>query len=619
MRRMQRQAVERAVITRQRILTVADGCHKQHTAAFHVRYARVVAMANEYDANLSKFPDLLLRDKSMWSPGRRSILRCQLLIAMALVLRCTTQLIADGEQSDIEISDTMVAMSDGTELATTVYRPKNAGPSPVIVARTPYNKDGLKGEGQRFSRNGYVFVAQDLRGRFQSKGHHAIIFHNDGWNQRHDGHDTIEWIAKQPWCNGKIGSTGGSALGITQNMAAPGAPSTLMAQHVLVAFSDMYRQSAYQGGAFRTGLLENWLKGTGMTDVNLATFVAHPRYDEFWQELNPEAQAARVNAPAVFFGGWYDIFLQGTINSFTTIQTSGGPAAKGRCKLVIAPIGHGSMNELEYPANSKRLPRFADSLAWFDAMLKDKDNGIVEDKPVYYYVMGDPTDEKAPGNFWRTVDTWPPAVTETPYYLHSTGALETKTQPFGGGRSFKYDPAKPVPTVGGAELGINIGPRDQTSIESRDDVLLFTSEVLEAPIEVTGRIKAKLFVSSDCPDTDFTVKLTDVYPDGRSMLVTDGIIRARFRESFETEKFLEPDEVVEVSVDLWSTSLVFNRGHRIRVAVSSSNAPRFDPNPNTGHAFRADKEKRIAKNTLYFSDKYPTQIVLPIYHETTGN
>ena len=518
---------------------------------------------------------------------------------------------------EFEASDSMVAMSDGIELATTVYRPKGEGAFPVIVARTPYNKDGLKGEAQRFCKRGYAFVAQDLRGRFKSKGHHAIIFHNDGWNTPHDGRDTLEWIVRQTWCNGKIGSTGGSALGITQNMAAPGAPRELAAQHVVVAFSDMYRQGAYQGGAFRTGLLENWLKATGMTDVNLEAFVAHPRYDDFWKELNAETQAERVNAPGVFFGGWYDIFLQGTINSFMTIQSRGGPMARGRCRLVIAPIGHGSMTELTYPASSARLPRCADNLAWFDAMLKGKANGVVAEKPVHYYVMGDPTDEKAPGNVWRAAEIWPPAAADTAYYLRPSGHLSTTRPTESDSRSYKYDPAQPVPTIGGAELGANIGPRDQRSVESRSDVLLFTSELLEAPLEVTGRITARLYVSSDCPDTDFTVKLTDVYPDGRSMLVTDGILRARFRESLENEKSLEPDEIVEIPVDLWSTSLVFNKGHRLRVAVSSSNSPRFDPNPNTGHPFRADQEQRVATNTIYFSEKYPSQIVLPVHREST--
>lgn len=547
--------------------------------------------------------------------------RPNLLRPAAMSLVCLFALVcrASGQEPEYDISEVIVKMTDGTELATTIYRPRNGGPFPTIVARTPYNKDGQKSEALKFCRNGYAYVAQDLRGRFQSKGHHAVIFRNDSWNLPHDGQDALAWIAQQPWCNGKIGSTGGSALGITQNLTAPGAPPALQAMHVFVAYSDMYQQTAYQGGAFRSGLLENWLKSTGMTDINLKTFVSHPRYDEFWAELNAETQAERVNAPAVFWGGWYDIFLQGTINSFTSIQSRGGPLAKGRCRLVIAPIGHGNMPELKYPANANALPKCANNVAWFDAMLKGKDNGVLAEKPVHYYVMGDPTVDGAAGNFWRSADNWPPQSTPTSWYLHSDGELSTTKSVTSSHRSYKYDPARPVPTIGGAELGADIGPRDQRSLESRDDVLVFTSDILDAPLEVTGRIGARLFVSSDCPDTDFTVKLTDVYPDGRSMLVTDGILRARFRSSFEKEQRLAPGQIVEIPVDLWSTSLVFNKGHRIRVAVSSSNAPRFDPNPNTGHEFRVDQEQRVATNTIHFSTEHPSQIVLPIYRETESS
>lgn len=516
-----------------------------------------------------------------------------------------------GKQQNQEV---MVAMTDGTELATTVYLPEGRPPFPVIVSRTPYNKDGLKGEAAKFCKNGYAFVAQDFRGRFKSKGHHAIIFHNEGWTKPRDGQDTLKWIATQPWCNGKIGSTGGSALGITQNMTAPVAPDALQAQFVVVALSDMYRQGAYQGGAFRTGLLENWLKATGMADVNLKTFVGHPKYDDFWAEMNPESQAERVRAPGVFLGGWYDIFLQGTINSFLTIHEHGGKGARGRCRLVIGPFGHGNMTELKYPPNSGKGPACRNDVDWFDYVLKGKTNGVANEKPVHYYVMGDPTDKTAPGNYWRSADRWPPAATDTSFYLHPDGKLLADAKPAAeGSKSYKYDLAKPVPTLGGAELGADIGPKDQRKVENRDDVLLFTTDVLAEPIEVSGRIIAPLFISSDCPDTDFTVKLTDVYPDGRSMIVTDGILRTRFRESFQEEKFLEAGKVHEISVDLWSTSLIFNKGHKIRVAVSSSNSPRFDPNPNTGHAFRADKETRVATNTIYFSDKYPSRIVLPIH------
>jgi predicted acyl esterase len=508
----------------------------------------------------------------------------------------------------------MVAMRDGVRLATDVYLPGDGkGKYPVIVTRTPYDKNGAKGFAAPAVGRGYVFVAQDLRGRFKSQGHHWIIFANDGWGDHQDGRDTLEWIAKQPWCNGKIASWGGSALGIVQNMAAPVAPDELKAQFVQVAFSNYYSQGAYQGGAFRAQLLERWLQVTGMVEKNLATFIAHPQYDDFWKNLNSELQAGKVRAPAVYHGGWYDIFCQGTINSFMAVHYKGGEGARGKCRLIIGPFGHGSFNQLKYPANAAQGPACGDPFAWFDHVLLGKENSAAKEKAVHYYVMGDPTDPKAPGNYWRHVDDWPPPAQATPFYFHPDGALVRDRPPAGNdNKTYIYDPKNPVPSIGGQELFAPIGPMDQRKIESRPDVLLFTSAELKEPIEVTGRIGARLFVSSDCPDTDFTVKLCDVYPDGRSMLVTDGILRARYHKSFDKESFLEPGNVYELNVDLWSSSLVFNKGHRIRVAVSSSNSPRFEANPNTGMPFRADKETRLAKNTVRLSLKYPSRIVLPV-------
>jgi predicted acyl esterase len=518
----------------------------------------------------------------------------------------------------IRATESMVPMSDGTRLATDVYLPGDGkGRYPVVLLRGPYGKAGASSFALEAVQRGYAVVSQDIRGRGKSEGRDWIIFVNDGWGKVHDGHDTIAWVAKQPWCNGKIGSHGGSALGITQNMTAPGAPGQLRAQFVQVAASDMYSHADYQGGAFRTGLVETWLKVTNMSAVNLKSFVAHPRYDNFWAQMNMEAQCGRVTAPGVFFGGWYDIFCQGTLDSFVSIHNRGGPGARGRCRLVIGPFAHGDFDGLKYPASARRLPKSADALAWFDYTLRGKDNEAATEKPVHYYVMGDPTDKDAPGNVWRSADNWPPPARETTYYFHPVGKLVANHRPTGDARkSYKYDPKDPVPTVGGQNLFQSKGPMDQRKLETRPDVLIFSTDTLTRPIEVTGRIRANLYVSSDCPDTDFTVKLTDVYSDGRSMLVTDGIRRARFRRSFEHEDFLGPGEVYELEVDLWSTSLVFNKGHRIRVAVSSSNAPRFDPNPNTGHAFRADKGTHVATNTLHLSQRYPSHILLPIH---TGN
>ena len=538
--------------------------------------------------------------------SRRVVLAAATLLLMASVL-----VAAEAAKRTLQ----MVPMRDGTRLATDVYLPGTAkGPSPAILIRTPYGKNGFERQAVPTCRRGYALVVQDMRGRFDSEGNDALVFHNDGWGERRDGHDTIDWIAKQTWCDGSVATYGASAMGITQNMLAPGAPEALKAQYVVVAFSNMYMQSAYQGGVFRKALVEGWLEGNKFDRQNLQTVIAHPKYDRLWAELNPEAEAHRVNAPGVFRGGWYDIFIQGTINSFLTIHNRGEEGARGKCRLVVGPWAHGEFEELKYPANARRPPKAADAFRFFDHSLKGIDNGAADDKPVHYYVMGDPTDPGAPGNFWRSVESWPPPANPTKVYFHADGGLRFAVPSAAGAKlTYKYDPGDPVPTVGGQNLNLPKGPMDQRKVESRPDVLLFTSDTLTEPLEITGRVRAQLYISSDCPDTDFTVKLTDVYPDGRSMLLTDGILRARFRDSFEREALLEPGKVYELTVDLWSTSIIFNRGHKIRVAVSSSNFPRFDPNPNTGQPLRADDQTRVAANTLHLSKRHPSHIVMPVY------
>lgn len=508
-----------------------------------------------------------------------------------------------------------VAMSDGVKLATDVYLPAGGkGPYPTLLIRTPYNKQGMRAVAANVTRLGYAVVAQDMRGRFASEGHHAIIFGNDGLGGGHkDGHETIEWVAKQPWSDGKIATYGASALGIVQNMAAPNAPAALKGQVVSVAFSDYYSQAAYQGGVWRTELIEAWLKATKMEETNLETFRAHPLYDDFWKALSAEAHADEVDAPGIYVGGWYDIFVQGTINSFTTIQERGGPNARGKCFLVIGPTAHGAFKEkIAYPFLDKSPVNPVAPMNILAHWLKGPQKDVEKLKPVHYYVMGDVDDKTAPGNVWRSADAWPPESVATPFYLHADKSLRREPPADEGQLSYPYDPEKPVPTRGGLNLTIDKGPMDQREVESRADVLVFTSEPLTEPLEITGRMTAVLSVSSDCPDTDFTVKLTDVYPDGRSLLVADGIRRASLRNTFEKREPLKPGAVYEVPVDLWSTSLIVNTGHRLRVAVSSSNSPRFEPNPNTGEPHFEPGKSRVATNTLHMSGTRLSRIELPV-------
>ena len=517
---------------------------------------------------------------------------------------------------------TMVAMRDGvTHLSTDVYLPARNGPFPAMLYRTPYNKVTDHGYAAYIPYD-YAMVVQDTRGRFASEGVDRI-FHDDAWGEHQDGYDTVDWIVAQPWADGRVASFGGSARGITQYMLAGTDHPNYVCGAPQVGSPNLYAHGFFQGGGFRKAMVENWLGGQGSLDY-LPVIEAHPNYDEYWETVDLTTRAAQVDARLMNIGGWYDIFSQGTIDGFTLLQYSGGPGALGNQKLILGPWTHGGFGgtqqgELNYPANSTSYTGYLSSYEWFRYWIDGIDDGIMDRPPVLYYTMGDVDDPAGPGNEWNWSDVWPPAASPVPFYLGQDGSLgEDYPGTNGHADSYLYDPLDPVPTIGGANLTIPAGPRDQSSLETRADVLVYSTDVLQDPLEITGRIVARLWASSDAPDTDWTVKLTDVYPDGRSMLVLDGILRARHRESMRTELFMQAGEVYLFEVELWSTSIVFNAGHRMRIAVSSSNDPRFDPNPNTGHPFRADNETRLAYNTIHRDALRPSHLLLPVVKPTNA-
>lgn len=511
----------------------------------------------------------------------------------------------------------MVEMRDGALLATDVYLPSRDNDSwPVLLIRTPYGRD--ENEALFDFAEDYALVIQDVRGRYDSEGdYHPFI--DDGWGEKQDGYDTVAWILGQPWCNGKIGTFGASADGITQELLAGSAPPSpgVTCQFIRFAPTDLYSQIVFQGGAFLEALVTGWLEGQGASEW-VETFKQHPSYDSFWELGNVEPRAGFISAPAVHVGGWYDMALRGSINGFLTRQAEGIGPARGNQRLLIGPWTHGGINttvqgEIQFPdvsiMNQKNIFE-----RWINYWLRGRDNGIMDTLPVVYYVMGDTQAFAAPGNEWREAQTWPPfTMAPTPYYLQPEGVLAPVEAAAGNASStYVFDPENPVPTQGGANLTIDAGPYDQSSIESRADVLLFSTATLAQPLEVTDDLKAVLYVSSDAADTDFTAKLTDVYPDGRSMLIADGIIRARYRNSLSRPELMTPGTIYRLEIDLWATSIIINTGHRIRLAVSSSNYPRFDANPNTG-GDTFDKGIMIkATNTIYYNSTYPSHILLPV-------
>lgn len=559
-----------------------------------------------------------------------------------------------------------VPMRDGVLLATDLYRQADGSPAPVLVLRLPYDKERLVSPDiMLYVQAGYQVVIQDARGRFASQGD----FQASG-QESDDSADCYRWVVQQPWCNGRIGTLGTSYLGQVQWLSAPQMPTAVQALAVLLAPVDHYADIAYRGGVLNLGSMLFWcsmmalgeqgrriaagraapeaLQAQAQALGNLADlyhelplagmshlqgvsphyfdWVNHPTYDSFWRQIDAR-RFAEIDKPVLHIGGWYDIFLNGTLQGYIGLrQGAPSPAARQRQKLIVGPWSHGtnwtsSYHEMDYGlhASGEAVNLAGLQLRWMDRWVKGIENGIDLEPPVRIFVMGI--------NQWRNEPDWPlPDTHYTPYYLHSNGQANTvhgdgalSPEPPGHEPpdTFVYDPHNPVPSIGGANLmpfASTIGPRDQRSVELRDDVLVFSTPVLTSNLEVTGPITARLYVSSSAPDTDITCKLVDVHPDGRAMLLTDGILRLRYRHSFETPTLLQPGEIVPITIDLWSTANIFLAGHRLRIEVSSSCFPKFARNSNTGGdvATAGQEQYQPAANRIYHDADHPSYILLPL-------
>jgi hypothetical protein len=521
-------------------------------------------------------------------------------------------------------------MRDGVKLAANVYTPKGKGPWPVIISRTPYLKDGradkehdpdgskaraqLVAQAKRYTDAGYVWVLQDVRGKGHSKGFYAA-FEND----IEDGFDSVEWAGTQPWSNGKVGITGGSALGITSNDAAMAAPPHLKAAYVVVAPYDLL-QNSYIGGVLKEKDTIGWMKGQGVSEEVLDQQRRRVADDVFWNRSAMSANRKYIDIPIYNVGGWYDIFNHGNISNFEYLQNQGAKGARGNQKLLMGPFGHGAISGgLEYPGFDRLSLDGGDEIRWFDYWLKGVDNGIMDEPPVSYYMMA--AAEKgalSPKNRMLTSANWPPAFREVRYYVTPDKQLTTKA-PAGDDVKLSYrdDPGNPVPTVGGANLTFEKGPMDQRAIGERPDYLRFQTPPLDKDVIVSGPVKVELYGATDGLDTDFMAKLVDVYPDGYEAIVLDAPIRALFRNGRMPgdEKRMTPGAPEELDIDLWSTAITFEKGHRIALHISSTSSPRFEVNPNTGEAPGEHKQKpRVATNSIYMGASHPSALVLPVVY-----
>ena len=552
------------------------------------------------------------------------------------------------------LRDVKVPMRDGIRLSANVFLPDTDGRFPTIFQRMPYGASG-RDPGEFYARRGYAYVIQDCRGRHDSEGE-FYPFRDD----TPDGLESLDWICAQSWSNGRVGMFGPSYLGAVQWALAAEHHPALQAIVPNVIPCDFWKSGYWRQGAFSLALNALWacLEITSRTsdlglipsyDLNqffrhlpLSTldqyagrpcefwqdFLNHSVYDDYWKKMSVvKDRFDQVGVPAFIMGGWYDYYPGEAFDAFNALRTQAGGKVRTQSRVIIGPWSHlislsAKLGEVDYGEHS-HLDINALALRWFDSLLKDRDTGILAEPPVTLFVMG--------SNEWRQEQEWPLARTcYTDYYLHSggdagndlaDGSLSAEPPGQEPQDHFIYDPNDPAPTLGGnhsicwpdAFSVIQPGPFDQQSVQKRPDVLTYTTARMESDTELTGPITLSLYAATDAPDTDWTAKITDVYPDGRAINITEGNIRARFRKSiYEPPELLEIGRIYAYTIDLLPTANVFLQGHRIRLELSSSNFPLWDRNPNTGHAQGQDAELRAARQTICHSADYPSRLTLPV-------
>ena len=553
-------------------------------------------------------------------------MNCAVFFVLPLVL-LTMRIAAAQDAADVVVEHNVPAtMRDGVRLQADIYRPKGDGKLPVVLARTPYGKAAAEPIGRFIAAHGYITVIQDCRGRFASEGA-WYAFKNDDL----DGYDAVEWAATLPGSDGRVVMWGGSYAAITQVLSAVTSPPHLAAITPWMVPSNFHEGVVYQGGAFEENLADSWVSGVAADpvshkppdDLHSVDFYRdwrlHPDYDLYWKLLTIDTRPEKILAPGLYLSGWYDIFISGALRDYESVSKYGPVATRANQRLIIGPWTHGmaSSKSGDVDFGPQANPDPALVFPYYDFILKGAANQFKNEKPVKIFVMGK--------NIWRGEDSWPLARAQTTrYYLHSNGNANTLA---GNGSlspaapkkeandQYVYDPANPVSTLGGGLCCAPTPPGgafDQRSIEQRPDVLVYTSEPFKTDFEVTGDIQVELYARSSAVDTDLTVKVIDVRPDGYAQNLTDGILRLRYRNSAETSELMKPGEVYKVTVDAGPTSNVFLPGHRMRIEVSSSNNPRFDRNPNTGANSDQEKNPVKATNTILHDSEHPSAVLLPV-------
>lgn len=514
----------------------------------------------------------------------------------------------------------MAPMRDGKKLSIYLYFPEGKGPWPVICEQryADLRAAGTRKSFAKLASAGYVVAAQNFRGTHLSEGV-WVGYRALAWGELRDGYDTIEWLAAQPWSTGKVGTFGSSQAGFAQNFLAVTQPPHLVCQYMIDTGLSLYHEGYRIGGITRPGRfkqMEAFCRNPEDNRRLVQEWFAHPTYDDYWAAEDCTRHFDKMNVPCFTIGSWYDFMCVGSVESYIGRQHRGGPKSRGAQQLLLGPWLHGRFKEtnktgdLVYPDNAS-FAVDAHMIRWFDHYLKGIDNGVEKDATVRYYVMGAVGEPDAPGNVWRTADDWPIPARATPYYLRASKQL-TFDMPAADEKptTFLADPLQPAEIPGRGFPGA----RDARAFEKQAEVRTFTTDVLTEPVEWTGKVQAELYVSSTARDTDFIVRISDVYPDGRSILIMDYIRRARYRDGYDKEVFMEPGKVYKVAFDVGWLSQIFNKGHRIRVTVASTGAPFYEPNPNTGEPLTVEFPRNAvtAKNTVHHDAQRASRIVAPV-------
>jgi putative CocE/NonD family hydrolase len=544
--------------------------------------------------------------------------------------------------------DVRVPMRDGIALSTDIFLPRAAGRCPTVLIRTPYSNSNeqLIEKGIRLASAGYACAIQDVRGRWDSAGKYYPFL-----NEADDGFDAQEWIGTQDFSDGTVGTSGASYLGTTQWRSAPLDSKYLKCMAPRVICTDYHSGLLYPGGALQLNVAMTWgmrthahtgqdidfhqwseaFRHLPLRDIDQSAgrelsfwkdWIDHPEYGDYWEAMDDTKRFDQITVPAFNMGGWYDLYANQTFSNFNGLQLQGGSNEARQSKLIVGPWPHGlalstRTGDVDFGQDSL-IDLEAEELRWFERWLRGVDNGIEREAPLKLFLMG--------VNRWREADQWPLADTDwQTWHLHSGGAANSLMgdgvlSPEAPGDEsvdqFIYDPAHPVQTAGGNNCCsphiVPWGAHDQRAVEMRGDVLVYTSPPMAQDTEVTGPIEVVLYAATDGPDTDFTAKLVDVAPGGYAMNLCDGIRRGRYLESRRAEKLLEPRTVYEWRIEVGVTGNVFQKGHRIRLEISSSNFPRFDRNLNTGAEFGRTVEVRRAAQTVYHSRAYPSHVRLPV-------